>query len=114
MIYIGNDVRERMEMLGLSVADVADRTFLEEDAILAILNNETALEEMEEFDLSLICGVLHCREDFFSNSDAKEKDLLLASMNRGIDTVDSMNVKAKIQDFMDDFAFIEGVLSEVR
>lgn len=27
MIYIGNDVRERMEMLGLSVADVADRTF---------------------------------------------------------------------------------------
>lgn len=114
MLYIGNDMQERMNLLGLTVEEVADKTFLEEEVIHAIISNEIALEEMDEFDLSLICGVLHCREEYFTDSNVKEKDLLLVSMNRGMDNQKSRNVKAKIQDFMNDFAFVTDVLSEVR
>lgn len=114
MLYIGSDVQDRMNLLGLNVEELADKTFLEENVVNAILNNEIALEEIDEFDLSLICSVLHCRENFFTDVSVKEKDLLLASMNRGADNEKSMNVKAKIQDFMNDFAFVTDVLSEVR
>lgn len=114
MLYIGKEVQDRMDLLGLTVKEVADKTFLEEDAVIAIINNEIPLEGVEEFDFSLLCSVLHCREDFFTNPEVREKDLLSASMNRGLDDKKSMNVKAKLQDFMNDFAFVTDVLSEVK
>ena len=48
----------------------------------------------------------------FVNEEKRKKDLLISTMNRGKDTVKSKNVKAKIQDFMNDYAFICEVLSE--
>ena len=92
MLYIGKDVQDRMDILGLTVKEIADKTFLEEDVITAIINNQAPLEEIEEFDFSLLCSVLHCREDFFTNPQ----------------------VKAKLQDFMNDFAFVTEVLSETK
>ena len=109
MLYIGKEVQDRMELLGLTIKEVADKTFLEEDVVAAIINNEISLENIEEFDFSLLCSVLHCQEDFFTDSD-----LLSASMNRGLDDKKSMNVKAKLQDFMNDFAFVTDILSEVK
>ena len=114
MLYIGKEVQDRMELLGLTVKEVADKTFLEEDVVAAIINNEISLENIEEFDFSLLCSVLHCQEDFFTDSEARERDLLSASMNRGLDDKKSMNVKAKLQEFMNDFAFVTDILSEVK
>ena len=114
MLYIGKDVQDRMDLLGLTVEEMADKTFLEKEMIIAIINDQIPLEEIEGFDFSLICSVLHCQEDFFTNPEAREKDLLSASMNRGLDNKQSMNVKAKLQDFMSDFAFVTEVLSEVK
>lgn len=114
MLYIGNDVQGRMNMLGLSAEELADKTFLEVETINGITDNEIALEEIDEFDLSLICSVLHCRKEFFTDPDIKEKDLLMASMNRGLDNEKSLNVKAKIQDFMNDYVFVTDVLREAR
>ena len=110
MLYIGKEVQDRMELLGLTIKEVADKTFLEEDVVAAIINKEN----IEEFDFSLLCSVLHCQEDFFTDSEARERDLLSASMNRGLDDKKSMNVKAKLQDFMNDFAFVTDILSEVK
>lgn len=112
MLYIGKDMQDRMTLLGLTANDVADKTFMNEDDILAILEDKVALEEIDDFDLSLICGVLHCKKEFFSDKKVKEKDLLLSSMNRGSDNKKSLTVKAKIQDFLNDFAFVTEVLSE--
>ena len=114
MLYIGKDVQDRMDILGLTVKEIADKTFLEEDVITTIINNQTPLEEIEEFDFSLLCSVLHCREDFFTNPQVRERDLLSASLNRGLDNEKSMKVKAKLQDFMSDFAFVTEVLSETK
>lgn len=112
MLYIGEDIQNRMNVLGLTADEVADRAFMEREDMNAIINNRVALEEIDEFDMSLICSVLHCKTDFFTNADAKEKDLLSASMNRGFDNEKSMKVKAKIQDFMNDYAFVMDILSE--
>ena len=40
MLYIGKEVQDRMDLLGLTVKEVADKTFLEEDVVAAIINNE--------------------------------------------------------------------------
>lgn len=65
MLYIGKDMQERMNLLGLTADEVADKAFMEKENIEAIIQNKTALEEIDEFDLSLICSVLHCEADFF-------------------------------------------------
>lgn len=114
MLYIGEDVKNRMNLLDLTVDEVADKAFMEKGAVDAIIQNKVALEEIDEFDLSLLCGVLHCKTEFFTDEAVKRKDLLLASMNRGLDNEKSRKVKAKIQDFMNDFAFVTDVLSEVE
>lgn len=114
MLYIGKDMQDRMNLLSLTVDEVADKVFMEKENIDAIIQNKIALEEIDEFDMSLICSVLHCSTEFFIDADAKEKDLLVASMNRGLDNEKSMKVKAKIQDFMSDFAFATSILSEIE
>lgn len=114
MLYIGKDMQDRMSLLGLTADEVADKTFMEKEDINAILENKVAFEEIDDFDLALICNVLHCKSEFFTDAKVQEKDLLLVSMNRGLDNEKSMNVKAKIQDFMNDFSFVTDVLLEVK
>lgn len=58
MLYIGKEVQDRMELLGLIVKEVADKTFLEEDVVAAIINNEISLENIEEFDFH--CSAAYC------------------------------------------------------
>lgn len=77
-----------------------------------IIDNELSYEDIDEFDLSMICSALHCDSRYFVDSEVKNEDLLVSTMNRGKDTIKSKNVKAKIQDFMNDYAFVNDVLSE--
>lgn len=114
MLYIGEELQKRMNLLGLTTDEVADKAFMEKEDVDAIVQNKIALEEIDEFDMELICGVVHCKPGFFTDMDVREKDLLLASMNRGLDNEKSMKVKAKLQDFMSDFAFVTDILSEVE
>lgn len=114
MLYIGKDIQDRMDLLGLTVEEVADKTFIEKNIINEIIQNEIPIEDIDEFDLSLLCSILHCSENFFTDPEVRERDLLSASMNRGLDNKKSMNVKAKLQDFMNDFAFVSEIMSEVK
>lgn len=112
MQYIGSELQGRMDLLGIDISTLSNITFLAEDVISDIINDKFSLEEIDEFDLSLICSALHCDAQYFVNDEVRNKDLLISTMNRRKDTVKSKNVKAKIQDFMNDYAFISGVLSE--
>lgn len=114
MLYIGKAMQDRMNILGLTADEVAERAFVGKETVDAIIENKIALEEIDEFDMSLICSVLHCKPEYFADANMKEKDLLMASMNRGLDNKKSMEVKARIQDFMTDFAFIKDILSEME
>lgn len=113
MLYIGNDIQERMALLGLTADEVADKTFLDVEYVNEIINNQVSLEAIDEFDFALICNVLHCKPEYFTDEATKAKDFLMASKNRGSDTEKSLNVKAKIQDFVNDFSFVNSVLTEL-
>lgn len=113
MSYIGELLKDRMKLLDLSANELADMTFMDESSINAIINNTVSFDDIDEFDISLICSSLHCKPEFFTEESVREKDLLMAAMNRGNDNRLSMNIKAKIQDFMNDFAFVNEIMAEV-
>lgn len=110
MLYIGDEFRRRMDLLNLDVNTLSDDSFVEIDDIKKIMHNDISYEEIDEFDLKLLCGVLHCKPEYFTNEDVKKRDLLNSSMNRGNDDNKSKKVKAKIQDFMNDFEFINDIV----
>ncbi len=112
MKYIGSELQDRMNLLGIDVSTLAEITFMDEETISDIIENRVSYEDIDEFDMSLICSALHCDAQYFIDDKVKNKDLLISTMNRGRDSVKSKNVKAKIQDFMKDFAFVNEVLLE--
>lgn len=112
MQYIGSQLQDRMNLLGIDISTLSEMTFMDEEIISDVIGNRLAYEEIDEFDLSLICGALHCDVLYFIDGEVRNRDLLISTMNRGKDTVKSKNVKAKLQDYMNDYAFIEEVLLE--
>lgn len=112
MQYIGSELQDRMNLLGIDVSTLAQITFMDEETISDIIENRLSYEDVDEFDMSLICSALHCDTRYFIDGEVRNKDLLISTMNRGQDSVKSKNVKAKIQDFMKDFAFVNEVLLE--
>ena len=112
MQYIGSELQDRMNLLGINISTLSEMTFMDEEVISDIISDKAAYEEIDEFDLSLICSALHCEPQYFIDSEVRNCDLLITTMNRGKDSVKSKNVKAKIQDFMNDYAFVNEVLLE--
>ena len=112
MQYIGSELQDRMNLLGIDVSALSEMTFMDEDAINNIIANKYAYEDIDEFDMSLICSALHCDAHYFIDGKVRNKDLLVLTMNRGKDSVKSKNVKAKIQDFINDFTFVNEILLE--
>ena len=112
MQYIGSELQDRMNLLGISISTLSEMAFIDEEVISDIINDEVAYEEIDEFDLALICSALHCDPKYFIDSEVRNCDLLISTTNRGKDSVKSKNVKAKIQDFMNDYAFVNEVLLE--
>ncbi|MGM9926382.1 MAG: hypothetical protein ACI35P_00385 [Bacillus sp. (in: firmicutes)] len=112
MQYIGVELQDRMNLLGIDVSTLSDMTFVDEDTVNDIIANKCSYENIDEFDLSLICSALHCDTRYFIDNEVRNQDLLISTMNRGKDTIKSKNVKAKIQDFMNDFAFVNEILLE--
>ena len=112
MQYIGSELQDRMNLLGINVSALSEITFMDEETISDIIENRLSYEDVDEFDMSLICSALHCDTQYFIDGEVRNKDLLISTMNRGKDSVKSKTVKAKIQDFMKDFAFVNEVLLE--
>ena len=112
MQYIGSELQDRMNLLGIGSSALSEITFMDEETISDIIKNKISYEDIDEFDMSLICSVLHCDARYFTDREVRNKDLLISTMNRGKDSVKSKNVKAKIQDYMNDLAFVNEVLLE--
>lgn len=114
MLFIGSEVKARMDSLGLTVETLASKSFFELEDVKTIIDNKIALEDIDEYDFQLLCSVLHCKPEFFKDPSIREKDLLVATMNRGTDNKKSIAVKVKIQDFMNDFVLVNEVLAEIH
>ncbi|ELC8344103.1 hypothetical protein KLF32_06130 [Clostridium perfringens] len=113
MAFIGKEFKERMNLLELSVEDLSDESFIDVEDIENIINNKVSFSEIDEFDLGLLCSVLHCNSEYFINKKVREKDLLIGSLNRGKDNLESKKAKAKIQDFINDFDFVSKIMETI-
>lgn len=112
MHYIGNELQKRMDLLGIDVSTLSKTSFVSKNMIENIINDKIAYEEIDEFDLSLICNVLHCNIKYFADSKVRKQDLLIQTMDGNMDSIKSKSVKAKIQDFMNDYVFVSKTLVE--
>lgn len=61
-----NVLKERMNTLEIDATTLAEMVFMDEGTIRNIINNEIPYEMIEEFDIALICNVLHCDEQYFA------------------------------------------------
>lgn len=60
---------------------------------------------MDTFDRALLCQTLHCQDEYFTNRNTRECDLLFSTENE-MDSVKSNRIKAKLQGFINDFTFL--------
>lgn len=112
MKYIGKELQDRMSLLGVDISTLAEITFMDEKTISDIIENRISYEDIDKFDMSLICNALHCDSQYFIDDKVKNKDLLISAMNARKDSIKSKNVKVKIQDFINDFVFVNEVMLE--
>lgn len=91
MQYIGSELQDRMNLLGIDVSTLAEITFMDEETISDIIENRVSYEDIDEFDMSLICSALHCDVQYFVDDEVKNKDLLISTMSRN-DSGKSNNV----------------------
>lgn len=106
------DLQKRMRLLGLSVEELAKKVFIEPQYAQAIFEGKVSLDDVDEFDLSLICSALHCKPEFFIDENVRKRDLLSNANLKKSDNRQSIKAKARIQDFINDFVFVKEVLSE--
>ena len=65
MKYIGNELRERMNILKIDCSTLSKESFVDENIIRKLINNKLAYEEIDVFDLELLCNSLHCDTRYF-------------------------------------------------
>ena len=75
--YIGSELQDRMNLLGIDVSALSEITFMDEETISDIIENRISYEDVDEFDMSLICSALHCDTHYFIESEVRNKDLLI-------------------------------------
>ena len=112
MQYIGSELQDRMKLLNINVSTLSQITFIDKETIRDIIGNRLSYKDVDEFDMQLICSALHCDTQYFIDGEARNKDLLISTVNNKKDSVKSNTVKAKIQDFMKDFVFVNDILLE--
>lgn len=113
-MFIGDILDKRMKALNISIEALADDTFLDENYIQEIIEDKVSLEEIDPIDIEFISRVLFCKHDYFTSEDVRNRDIIHASMNRGINESSTNVVKGKLQRFANDFVFLKSVLAEVK
>lgn len=111
MTYIGRDLKERIALLGLDSTTLASMPSLDEDLVNSIAENKLAYEDIDEFDLSLLCNALHCEPSYFINGEVKSKDFLAKTITP-TDSMAVKKIKMKIYNFVNDFAFVHEIEKE--
>lgn len=113
-MYIGEILKKRMSDLGISISKLSDESLVERNHIEDIINNKIMITEIDKYDLDLISQVLYCNPEYFYNSEARERDILNASMNRGESNFHVNLIKGKLQQFGSDFTFLRSIKEEAN
>lgn len=105
---LGGLVKERMELFNMDVASLSAESFVDIETLHRILADD--LEEIDEFDINMIASSLFCTPEYFYDAGVRAMDIVTNSLNRGIENTKSILSKAKIQNFVRDFVFIQEIM----
>ena len=111
-MFIGSHIKDRMELFEMDLTTLSEETFIDEDVLENILEDKITYNDIDKFDIDMIASVLFCVPEYFIDSAIREKDMILNSLNRKEDSIDSILVKGKIQNFIRDFVFVQNILVE--
>lgn len=99
--YIGTVLQTRMKKLGLTTQDISHEIWQPPAYIQMMLDNKVAYEDIDEFDINLLCTVLHCEPELFTDPDYHDMISDMPDMPSH-----TMSKVAEVQSYIDTFAFL--------
>ena len=109
---LGYLVKERMGLFDFNIKALSEQTFIEMETLASIIEEKTSINDIDEFDINMIASALYCTPEYFIDESIREKDIINNALNRGADNNVSILIKGKIQNFVRDFIFIQGIIKE--
>lgn len=73
MIYIGDILTERMNLVNVTIEELANLTFLETSYLKKILNNILSFDDIDFYDLTMISSILHCTPEYFISEEYRKR-----------------------------------------
>jgi hypothetical protein len=107
--YIGELLINRMNSLGLSVEVLSDKSFVDKELLINILNNRVSFDEIAYWDIDFISQCLYCSPEFFINEEERKRDVIYST---GQNNHKVATVMGKLQQFTNDFEFIQSLAIE--
>lgn len=102
---LGDQMKNRMDLLGLSVPMLAEQTFLSEEILWNLLENRISVTDLDDFDQEILKNALHW-SDLTGKADSFDRMVV------SFDSAGSKSAKIQICDFLQDFAFLSLVESD--
>lgn len=110
---IGKLLEERMKILGISIDDLSNSTYIDVEILQGLYNNELDFNDIDEYDKKILCNALFCSEEYFINAKARKFDIVTSSVNRGKEQDEiAIKTKCKLQRFIKDFVFVNELRKE--
>ncbi len=112
---IGKLLKDRMNLLEISLDDLVNMTYIDSDLLEQLYNNELDFEELDEYDKEILANSLFCSKNYFIDENERKYDIVMCSLNRGKEQ-DSKAImtKCKIQKYVNDFLFVKGLRKELN
>ena len=108
---IGEVIRERMDMLGISVDQMGDSTLhywtVFGDVLSGTVQIDTA--DIDDFELCILGNALYCSPAYFVDPAEREKDIARQNYGRPNATVKTLLQMAHIQQYMRDLHFLKNL-----
>lgn len=98
----------------MNLSELAQETFIDIRIIENILNDEINYDEIDQFDRELISSALLCQPNYWIDSKVREKDIVNASLNRGINDFNTNKIKAKVQQCTSDLFFLQSLIEKSK
>lgn len=111
-IFIGAELKKRMNKLGYNVSKLSEESLIDEEIIRKLIRNEIGVENIDDIDLKFLCQTLYCSKEYFTDDEARNKDILNASSGEGIGDIKVNLIKVKLQRFAEDFDFLRKIKME--
>ncbi len=103
----------RMERFGLSVSELAEKSFISEYKIQHLISGHGSIDILEEIEVAWLESTLSCRRGYFTNKKVRESDFVNAIPQECAST-EAVEAIARLQRFTDNLSFIDKVYEEFR